>query len=72
MSEGADMIMVKPGMPYLDIVRQVKDQVSESIVPLSRLICSQLCSPCRQLWPKYFFHHDRTELGNANFTLCPK
>ncbi len=24
-SEGADMVMVKPGMPYLDIVRQVKD-----------------------------------------------
>lgn len=23
--EGADMLMVKPGMPYLDIVRQVKD-----------------------------------------------
>lgn len=23
--EGADMVMVKPGMPYLDIVRQVKD-----------------------------------------------
>ncbi len=25
-AEGADMVMVKPGMPYLDIVRQVKDQ----------------------------------------------
>jgi porphobilinogen synthase len=24
--EGADMVMVKPGMPYLDIVRRVKDQ----------------------------------------------
>ena len=24
--EGADMIMVKPGMPYLDIVQRVKDQ----------------------------------------------
>jgi len=24
-SEGADMVMVKPGMPYLDILRQVKD-----------------------------------------------
>jgi porphobilinogen synthase len=23
--EGADMIMVKPGLPYLDIVRRVKD-----------------------------------------------
>ncbi|MFO7603043.1 MAG: porphobilinogen synthase [Gammaproteobacteria bacterium] len=26
LEEGADMIMVKPGMPYLDIVRRVKDQ----------------------------------------------
>ncbi|WP_166210858.1 porphobilinogen synthase [Cognatiluteimonas telluris] len=25
LDEGADMVMVKPGMPYLDIVRQVKD-----------------------------------------------
>ena len=25
-SEGADMVMIKPGMPYLDIVRRVKDQ----------------------------------------------
>ena len=25
-SEGADMVMVKPGMPYLDIVRRVKDK----------------------------------------------
>ena len=26
--EGADMVMVKPGMPYLDIVRRVKDAFS--------------------------------------------
>ena len=24
-SEGADMVMIKPGMPYLDIVRRIKD-----------------------------------------------
>ncbi|MGD9769187.1 MAG: porphobilinogen synthase, partial [Pseudolabrys sp.] len=24
-AEGADMIMVKPGMPYLDILRRIKD-----------------------------------------------
>jgi porphobilinogen synthase len=24
-AEGADMVMVKPGLPYLDIVRRVKD-----------------------------------------------
>ena len=27
-AEGADMIMVKPGMPYLDVVRRVKDAFS--------------------------------------------
>lgn len=27
-AEGADMVMVKPGMPYLDIVRRVKDEFS--------------------------------------------
>ena len=26
LAEGADMIMVKPGMPYLDIIRRAKDQ----------------------------------------------
>ena len=27
-NEGADFVMVKPGMPYLDIVRRVKDELS--------------------------------------------
>ncbi len=27
LEEGADMIMVKPGMPYLDIIRRVKDEL---------------------------------------------
>jgi porphobilinogen synthase len=26
LAEGADIVMVKPGMPYLDIIRRVKDQ----------------------------------------------
>ncbi len=26
LEEGADMVMIKPGMPYLDIVRRIKDQ----------------------------------------------
>ncbi|MGV6807915.1 MAG: porphobilinogen synthase [bacterium] len=28
LEEGADMIMVKPGMPYLDVVRRVKDELA--------------------------------------------
>jgi porphobilinogen synthase len=27
-AEGADMVMIKPGMPYLDIVRRVKEEFS--------------------------------------------
>ena len=30
--EGADMVMVKPGLPYLDIIREVKNAVR---VPVS-------------------------------------
>src|SRR5690606_36292670 len=26
LAEGADMIMVKPGLPYLDIIRRLKDE----------------------------------------------
>ena len=26
LDEGADMVMIKPGLPYLDIVRRVKDE----------------------------------------------
>lgn len=26
LAEGADLVMIKPGMPYLDIIRRVKDQ----------------------------------------------
>ena len=32
--EGADFLMVKPGMPYLDIVRDVKNKVSKYIILL--------------------------------------
>ncbi len=27
LTEGADMVMIKPGMPYLDVVRRVKDEL---------------------------------------------
>ena len=26
--EGADMVMIKPGLPYLDVIREVKDAFS--------------------------------------------
>jgi porphobilinogen synthase len=28
-AEGADMLMIKPGLPYLDIIRQVRDTIGE-------------------------------------------
>ena len=32
MEEGADMIIVKPAMAYLDIVRQVRDRIDRPVV----------------------------------------
>ena len=29
-AEGADMVMVKPGMPYLDVLRRVKDTFGDA------------------------------------------
>jgi porphobilinogen synthase len=43
--EGADMVMVKPGMPYLDIVRSVKDRFG---VPT---FVYQVSSDTPCLWP---------------------
>ena len=31
-AEGADMIMVKPGLPYLDVIRAVRDEVDVPVV----------------------------------------
>lgn len=37
-AEGADMLMVKPGMAYLDIVREVKDQHPELPMAIYQVI----------------------------------
>ena len=42
LAEGADMVMVKPGMPYLDVVRRVKDS---STCPPSPTRC-RASTPC--------------------------
>ena len=42
LQEGADMIMVKPGMPYLDIVRRVKDELKAPPLPTR----SAASTPC--------------------------
>ena len=45
--EGADMIMVKPGMPYLDIVRRVKDTFGLPDIGIPGARASIRCS-----WPR--------------------
>jgi porphobilinogen synthase len=32
LDEGADLIMVKPGLPYLDVIRAVRDRVDVPVV----------------------------------------
>ena len=36
-AEGADMVMVKPGMPYLDVLRRVKETFGDADLRLSGL-----------------------------------
>ena len=32
--EGADMVMVKPGMPYLDIIKSIKESLNCLYLPI--------------------------------------
>jgi len=42
--EGADMVMVKPGMPYLDVLRRVKSK-STSFTAWTTRVSNPVCSP---------------------------
>ena len=52
--EGADMVMIKPGMPYLDVVRRVKDafQVPTYVYQVSGEY-SMLCAAAQNGWLDY-------------------
>ena len=51
LQEGADMVMVKPGMPYLDIVRRVKEQfAAPTFVYQVSGEYSMLKAACSQGW----------------------
>ncbi len=51
LQEGADMVMVKPGMPYLDIVRRVKEQfAAPTFVYQVSGEYSMLKAACAQGW----------------------
>ena len=43
LEEGADMLMVKPASPYLDIVRRVKDATAAPRSPPTRSPASTRC-----------------------------
>ena len=46
MKEGADMLMVKPGLPYLDVVRKTKDKVVNILLCISHCTldyCTNFC-----------------------------
>lgn len=47
LQEGADMVMVKPGMPYLDVVRRVKDTLVFQPLPIRCLVNM----PC--IWQRF-------------------
>ncbi|MFV0531327.1 MAG: porphobilinogen synthase [Flavobacteriales bacterium] len=55
--EGADMVMVKPGMPYLDVVRAVKE-ISE--VPVSVYQVSGEYAMIKAAAEKGWLNHDET------------
>ena len=44
LAEGADMIMVKPGMPYLDVVRRVKDELA--VPTYAYQVSGEYAMPC--------------------------
>ena len=52
LAEGADMVMVKPGMPYLDIVRRVKDEfrVPTYVYQVSRRVRDAARPPSHNGW----------------------
>ena len=58
-AEGADMVMVKPGMPYLDIVRRVKDEFG---VPTFAYQVSGEYSMLMAAAERGFLDHDRVML----------
>jgi porphobilinogen synthase len=59
LAEGADMVMVKPGMPYLDIVRRVKETFG---VPTFAYQVSGEYSMLKAAAERGFLDHDRVIL----------
>ncbi|MFD0963180.1 porphobilinogen synthase [Pseudofulvibacter geojedonensis] len=60
--EGADIVMVKPGMPYLDIVREVKNEFD---VPVSVYQVSGEYAMIKAAAEKGWLNHDQTMLEST-------
>lgn len=66
LQEGADMVMVKPGMPYLDIIRRVKDEFG---VPTFAYQVSGEYAMWKGACEKRWLDHDKTLMESL---LCFK
>jgi len=60
--EGADIVMVKPGMPYLDIVREVKNEYD---VPVAVYQVSGEYSMIKAAAEKGWLNHDQTMMEST-------
>ena len=60
--EGADIVMVKPGMPYLDIVREVKNEFD---VPVAVYQVSGEYSMIKAAAEKGWLNHDETMMEST-------
>ncbi len=57
LEEGADMIMIKPAMPYLDLIRQARDRFTD--IPLSAYQVSGEYSMIMAAASNGWIDHDR-------------
>ena len=64
MQEGADILMVKPGMPYLDVVRRVKQQVPEFCMCGLCMKCSTCIHECLAITNCHSSTASKPPIGN--------
>src|SRR5205814_10083503 len=81
LAEGADMVMVKPGLPYLDILRRVKDefkaptfvyQVSGEYSMLPAAIANGWLPESCVMEPRPPFSRAAPDAILTNFPLAPR
>ena len=73
--EGADIIMVKPGMPYLDIAKTVSDTFSVPLAPYFKSVLTFLSATFPPPATVHFLPRIFSIIGNISFpptTLQPR